>query len=73
MRGGGAWATLDGHPELSGSYSCKGAVAVWAGSGSDGIDRFRALWRVRLAPMSGHGQLHVMTVRTAYFVGTARS
>lgn len=73
LRGGGAWANLDGHPEMYGTYACTGSISVWAGTGPDGVDRSRALWRVRLAPMSGHGRLHVLTVRTAYFVGTARS
>lgn len=73
LRDGGAWAHLDGHPEMYGTYACAGSIAVWGGKGLDGVDRSRALWRVRLAPMTGHGQLHVLTVRTAYFVGTARS
>jgi hypothetical protein len=73
LRDGGAWADLDGHPELFGIYSCDDQTTVWGGRDSDVIDRTHALWSVRLAPMSGHGRLRRMTVRTAYFVGTSRS
>jgi hypothetical protein len=73
VRDGGAWTRLDGHPELSGTYSCAGGTAVWAATRSDGIDRSHSLWSVRVAPMSGHGQLRTLTVRTAYFVGTSHS
>jgi hypothetical protein len=72
LRDGGAWSQLDGHPELFGSYSC-GHNVVWAPARSDGIDRTHAMWSVRVAPMSGHGRLRTVSVRTAYFVGTSRS
>lgn len=72
LRDGGAWATLDVRHDMFGIYSCRNGMAVWASSSSDIIDRSRALWNVRLAPMSGHGELHTATVRTAYFVGTSR-
>jgi hypothetical protein len=72
VRDGGAWAALDGHPELVGVYSC-GQDAVWATPLADGINRTRPLWSVRVAPMSGHGKLRTVAVRTAYFVGTSRS
>jgi hypothetical protein len=73
LRDGGAWTQPDGHPELFGTYSCDGQTVLWGSRGSDGIDRTEALWSVRLTPMSGHGHLRTVTVRTAYFVGTSRS
>jgi hypothetical protein len=73
LRDGGAWSDLDGHPDMFGIYSCDGRTTVWASQQSDGINRTQAVWRVRVAPMSGHGRLRTVTVRTAYFVGTSRS
>lgn len=73
LRDGGAWRELDNHPELYGTYSCTGPDVIWGGNHSDGIDRSGRLWKVWLAPGSGHGKLYSMTVRTAYFVGNARA
>ncbi len=73
LRVGGAWASLDGHPDMYGTYSCQGGDVIWGSDRSDGIDRTSPLWKVRLAPGTGHGTLHPMTVRTAYFVGTAQA
>lgn len=73
LRVGGAWASLDSHPDMYGTYSCQGGDVIWGTGRSDGIDRTSPLWKVRLAPGTGHGTLHEMTVRTAYFVGTAQA
>ncbi|MBV9822790.1 MAG: hypothetical protein JO144_11175 [Actinobacteria bacterium] len=73
LRDGGAWGTLDGHPDMFGTFSCTDRSVIWGTDHSDGIDRASTLWKAWLAPGSGHGNLHPMTVRTAYFVGTARS
>lgn len=72
LRGGGAWALLDGHPDMYARYGCEGGMALWAGRRADGIDRAQPLWTVRLAPTSGHGRLRAATVRSAYFVGASR-
>ncbi|HEU5270033.1 MAG TPA: hypothetical protein VFU36_08920 [Jatrophihabitans sp.] len=71
LRIGGAWGTLDGHPELYGTYGCDHQLAVWGLARADGIDRSTPAWTVRIAPMSGHGALRTTTVRAAYYVGTA--
>lgn len=71
LRIGGAWADLDGHPELSGTYGCQQQIAVWGEGSDEGIDRSAPTWTVRIAPMSGHGRLRTVAVRTAYYVGTA--
>jgi hypothetical protein len=73
LRDGGAWGTLDGHPDMFGTFGCTDRSVIWGVDHSDGIDRTSTLWKAWLAPGSGHGTLHPMTVRTAYFVGTARS
>lgn len=70
-RDGGAWAHLDGHPELYGTYSC-GQLNVWAPSSSDGINRSQRMWTVQVAPVTGHGSLRTVAVAAASFVGTAR-
>jgi hypothetical protein len=71
LRIGGAWSRLDGHPELFGTYGCQNQIAVWGRADADGIDRSGPVWTVRLAPMSGHGTLRTVAVRTGYYVGTA--
>jgi hypothetical protein len=71
LRIGGAWPALAGHPELFGTYFCSNEIAVWGLARQDGIDRSAPTWTVRLAPMSGHGTLRSVAVRTAYYVGTA--
>jgi len=71
LRIGGAWSNLDGHPELYGTYGCDHQIAVWGLADRDGIDRSAPAWTVRVAPMSGHGTLHTVAVRAAYYVGTA--
>lgn len=73
LRAGGAWNALDGHPDMFGTFGCTDRSVIWGTDHSDGIDRTSTLWKAWLAPGSGHGKLHSMTVRTAYFVGTARS
>lgn len=70
-RVGGAWAGLDGHPELAATYGCSNGQAVWTRTGADSVDRSAPIWRVEVAPESGHGALTTATVSTAYFVGTA--
>ncbi len=71
LRLGGAWAELDGHPNLYGTYAC-GSRAVWGPANSDGINRTGTQWTAQLAPMSGHGSLQTVTIARADFVGTAR-
>ena len=73
IRDGGAWSSLDGHPDAFGTYSCADGLVVWGTGRSDGIDRSHSLWTVQVAPGSGHGALRTMSVRTAYLVGTAAS
>ena len=73
IRDGGAWGSLDGHPDVYGTYSCAGGLVVWGAARSDGIDRSHPLWTVQVAPGSGHGALRTMSVRTVYLVGTAAS
>jgi hypothetical protein len=73
IRDGGAWDSLDGHPDAFGTYSCADGLVVWGIRRSDGIDRSHSLWTVQVASGSGHGALRTMSVRTAYLVGTAAS
>jgi len=73
LRSGGVWAPLDGHPELSGSYSCQHDEAVWAAAGKTGIDSSAPAWTVQVAAAAGHGPLRTVDVTAAYFVGTASS
>ncbi|HEX2901947.1 MAG TPA: hypothetical protein VHO01_00710 [Jatrophihabitans sp.] len=70
LRAGGAWTQLAGRPDLFGTYYC-GSMAVWAPAHSYGINRSGASWTVQIARTNGQDQLSTVTVRTAYFVGTA--
>lgn len=70
LRIGGAWGELDDHPDLYGTYGC-GSEAIWGPANSDGINRTGSQWTVRLAPLNGHGLLHIVKITNAIFVGTA--
>ncbi|HMC69779.1 MAG TPA: hypothetical protein VKJ07_11550, partial [Mycobacteriales bacterium] len=72
IRDGGAWGTLNGHPNLYGTYSCVNAGIVWAYNSSAhfGVDETHPIWTVATAPAGNH-TLVTRHVVKAWFVGTA--
>jgi hypothetical protein len=71
IRDGGAWGSLTGHPELTGTYACIHAGIVWASSTARhfGVDESHPLWTVRTAPAGNHALVTRHIVK-AWFVGT---
>lgn len=71
IRDGGAWGSLDGHPNLFGTYACIKAGIVWATSTARhfGINESHPLWTVQTAP-AGHHALVLRHIVKAWFVGT---
>jgi hypothetical protein len=70
IRDGGAWGTLQSHPNWAGSYSCDHHGVVWTPPNAkhNGVNESTASWTVRTAPASGQGQLVTRRVKRAYFV-----
>jgi hypothetical protein len=71
IRDGGAWGSLPGHPNLSGTYSCAHDGAVWATSTAAhlGVNESNPVWTVRTAHF-GSSTLVTRHVVKAWFVGT---
>ena len=80
VRNGGAWGSLEGHPDMWGTYSCRRTphspedeeTILWGVDGSFGVNTTGNVWTVEESLDGGEsGRTHTVQVRAAYFVGDA--
>ena len=72
IRIGGAWSTLQAHPDWYGTYYCDRHGAVWSPPHArhNGVHESQPTWTVHTSPSNGDGPVTIRTVTKAYFVGT---